>query len=119
MAAEEETILATHHADLQNAIVDPTSLAISLFSVGFIPREVRSRVGEMGTGLVARDKATILLTAIEGYISSIKDSVKRSEEFLRLLSILKQHVPIDNVAKAMEREYENTSRGGVDSDQGQ
>ena len=109
--------MATYLADLQSALVEPTMLAANLFSSSFISREVRSRVSEVGSGLAKHDKAAILLEAVEKYIGGIKSNEKRSAAFLELLSILKRHVPIDNVARTMEKEYEEKRR--VASDHGQ
>ena len=59
----------------------------------------------MGTGLARHDKAAILLEAIERYFVGLMSNEERSADFLKLLSIFKMHVPIDSVASAMEKEY--------------
>ena len=103
----EAQILSKHQNDLQSALVEPTPLASSLFQDHFISSDLRSRVTEVGSGLSKRDKAAAIFEAVEKKIGSVKNKEELSETFLSLLSILKQHVPIDSVAMEMEKEYMN------------
>lgn len=111
MATREEDLFRQYNDKLVNAIVEPTALAVSFYSKNMIAREVKDRVCEVISVLSKRDKSGILLDAIEQYISTQPDSQKRSSEFLRVLSVLKNHIPVDTVAKSMEKEYrtENAS----------
>ena len=103
----EAQILSKHQNDLQSALVEPTPLAVCLFEKHFISSDLRSRVTESASGLSKRDKAAAIFEAVEKKIGSVKNKEELSETFLSLLSILKQHVPIDSVAKNMEKEYKN------------
>ena len=105
MDSLEVETLSAYQEDLQNATVDPTPLAVSLCAKGFISSHVRQRVTATGAGLVIQDKAAILFDAVEKKIMSVKNEEERSAVFLNLLFILKQHVPIDRVAKRVEEEY--------------
>ena len=101
----EELVIQNHHNDLQEAIINPLTVASKLLQEGVVSRTLVSDVNTLGRSQL--QNSTTIITAVTASIHS------KPDQFQAFMSVLEDSAESANLARKMRYELSELYNYGV------
>ena len=102
-SSKEDLLLRKYSSDLKEAMLHPVKISNKLYSKKFIDEETRDKVrreqDRSGNG------AETVVEALQSYIKIRHRGKNLKKKFFRIMDILKESIPLDDVVKSIEKDY--------------